>query len=272
MPVPFHPLLLAIPVIAIAAATLEGVWLARRRGYDWRAYWASLGDGVLRALSRLLPFGVGLAWIEFCWDHRLQTVALDHWRAWLALFVAVEFVYYWMHRADHRVRVFWATHAVHHSPNELTLASAYRLGFTLQFGPGAFFLSPLVFLGFPPLAVVGMLAGNLVYQFWIHNTWMPRLGPLEWILNTPTHHRVHHACNPEYLDRNFGGVLIVFDRMFGTFQAPVAAVPLRFGLTRPVRSYNPLKVGVHEWRAMLADLARARRPREVLGIVLGPPR
>jgi sterol desaturase/sphingolipid hydroxylase (fatty acid hydroxylase superfamily) len=275
MPSPFAnppPFLWLVPVVAVAAATAEGVWLTRRRSYDWRAYWASLGDALLRGLTRLLPIGVGYAWLQWCWQHRVQTLSLDGPLAWAALFVAVEFLYYWLHRADHRIRWLWATHAVHHSPEELTLASAYRLGFTMAIEPGAFLFSPLVVLGVPPLAVLGMLAANLLYQFWIHNTWMPRLGPLEWVLNTPTHHRVHHASNPEYLDRNFGGVLIVFDRLFGTFQAPLDGVPLRFGLTTPVRSYDPVRVGLHAWRALFDDLHRARGPRAAAAVLFGPPR
>ena len=133
---------------------------------------------------------------------------------------------------------------MHHSPNELTLAAALRLGWTGKLTGTAFFFAPLVWLGFAPLAVLGALSANLLYQFWLHAAWVPRLGPLEWVLNTPTHHKVHHASNPEYLDCNYGGVLIVFDRLFGTFVELRDEVPPRYGLTPPLHSHNPVRIAL----------------------------
>jgi sterol desaturase/sphingolipid hydroxylase (fatty acid hydroxylase superfamily) len=177
-----------------------------------------------------------------------------------------------MHRADHRVRWLWATHSVHHSPNELNLAAAYRLGWTQALSLGPIFLAPLVLMGFPPIIVGAALGLNLLYQFWLHAPWMPRLGPLEWVLNTPAHHRVHHASNPEYLDANFGGVLIIFDRWFGSFREERVGVPLRYGLVEPMSSYNPIVIGLREWIAILRDALSSRSLRALFDSTLGPPR
>jgi len=189
----------------------------------------------------------------------------------LALFIGQEFCYYWFHRAAHRVRWFWCNHAVHHSPNQLNLSAAYRIGFLSRLTGSALFYTPLVWFGFPAKVVFEVLSLNLLYQFWIHATWIPKLGWLEWVLNTPSAHRVHHAANLEYLDANYGGVLIVFDRLFGTYRAERAELPCRYGLVTPMTSYNPLRVEFDQWLKLGRDLARARSLRAVLGHLLMPP-
>jgi sterol desaturase/sphingolipid hydroxylase (fatty acid hydroxylase superfamily) len=263
---------MAAPLAIVAAATIEGLLLERVRGrYDWRAYFASLGDMALRVAVRLMPVGAAGAVFDWLWARRLYTMPLESVWVWLTLFVGLEFLYYWMHRADHRVRWLWASHAVHHSPNELNLSAAYRLGFTGRLSFAPLFLAPLVLAGFPPLVVGGALALNLLYQFWLHASWMPRLGPLEWIFNTPAHHRVHHASNPEYLDANFGGVLIVFDRLFGTLRVERADVSIRYGLAEPMKSYNPFVIGLHEWMLIAHDIAASSTWREALRSAFGPP-
>jgi sterol desaturase/sphingolipid hydroxylase (fatty acid hydroxylase superfamily) len=267
-----HTALLFGPMLILIAATFEGLWLSRRGSYDWRAYFASGGDLLLRVAVGLLPLGLAAGALQALWPHRLYTMPLHSPWAWLTLFVGQDFFYYWMHRADHRVRWLWATHSVHHSPNELNLSAAYRLGWTARLSIAPLFFAPLVLSGFPPLLVGGALAANLLYQFWLHAPWIPRLGILEWVLNTPAHHRVHHGSNPEYIDRNFGGVLIVFDRLFGTFREQLPHVPIRFGLSRPNRSYNPLRVGLQEWLSIARDVIRARSVREAFVSAFGPPR
>jgi sterol desaturase/sphingolipid hydroxylase (fatty acid hydroxylase superfamily) len=260
-------------ILVLLIATLEGLVLSfvARQPYDWRAYFTSLADAVGRGLIRALPLGLVQALFLFLWEHRLYTMPMSAAGAWVLLFVGQELCYYWMHRADHRIRWLWANHAVHHSPNHLNLSAAYRLGWTQGLSGGALFFAPLVLIGFHPVLVVGALAANLLYQFWLHTEWIPKLGPLEWVLNTPSHHRVHHASNAEYLDANFGGVLIVFDRLFGTFVAERDDVPCRYGLTQPLRTYNPLKIAFHEWLAMGRDVLRARDLREAVGYLFGPP-
>jgi sterol desaturase/sphingolipid hydroxylase (fatty acid hydroxylase superfamily) len=224
--------LLFLPAILIVAAAAEGFYLQHARGqsYDWRSYFASLGEVIGRIfINRAVGLGVAGSVFALVSRVRIATIPMNHWYAWLALLLALEFFYYWMHRADHRVQWLWATHAVHHSTNAYNLSAAYRLGWTSGVSGGALFFAPLVFIGFPVQAVLAAAALNLFYQFWLHTELVPRLGILEWFLNTPRHHRVHHARNPEYIDKNFGGVLIVFDRAFETFASQHPRVPRDYG-------------------------------------------
>lgn len=260
-------------LVVLAAALVEGLVRTLRRGdgYDWRAFAATACDVIGRRLVDGLGLSLAAPLLAWIYDHRLATLQPDSVASALLLFVGQEFCYYWHHRAAHRVRWFWASHCVHHTPNELTLASALRLGWTGSLTGGAVFFAPLIWLGFHPLVVAAAVALNLLYQFWLHATWIPRLGPLECLLNTPAHHRVHHASNAAYLDRNFGGVLIVFDRLFGTFAEERDALPPRYGLVTPLHSCNPLVIALHGWRALARDLAAARGARAALRTLFGPP-
>jgi sterol desaturase/sphingolipid hydroxylase (fatty acid hydroxylase superfamily) len=262
-----------VAAVLLGAVLLEAllrrfVW---RRPCDWRGVAASIADAVVRRGIDLVGLTLAAPVPAFAYAHRLTTWRMDSAAGWAALFLLVEFAYYWHHRATHRVRWFWATHAVHHSSNELMLASAVRLGWTGRLGGALLFFSPLVWLGFAPQDVFGLVAAGLFYQFWIHADWLPRLGPLEAVLNTPAHHRVHHASNPEYLDCNYGSVLIVFDRLFGTFVAARPDIEIRYGLVHPVTSHNPIRIAFHEWMAMGRDALAARGVRARLKVVFGPP-
>ena len=268
------PPLLGVPLLVFAGiAALEGAALMRRGGYDWKSYWASLGDAAGRALLGLLVQGGVVGGLLLgIWEFRLTTIGMDHGWHWVALFVGQEFCYYWMPRPDHRVRWCWLNHSVHHSPEQYALSTAYRLGWTGKLTGAAVFFGPLVWLGFPVPYVVGALAVNLLYQYWLHTELVPRLArPIEFVFNTPAHHRVHHARNPEYLDCNYGGVLIVFARLFGTCREEIPGVPLRYGLVEPVRSYNPVKIVFHAWVKLGRDLRRARGLRQVVMTLFGPP-
>lgn len=262
-------LLLAMAVFILA----EGWWRRRiaRRGYDGGEARASLAI----AFGNLFTGALGAAVLGGLFAAAARLAPL-HWplrdgRTWLAGFVAVEFVYYGFHRASHEVRWMWANHAVHHSPEEMTLLSSIRLGWTNLFSFGWLFFLPLVLLGFDPRMVFALLAIDLHYQFFLHTEAIGRLGPLEWVLNTPAHHRVHHASNPEYLDCNYGGMLIVFDRLFGSFRGERADVPIRYGLAHPLGSRNPFTLAFGEWRRLFAAMKSAATPRAALRIALGRP-
>ena len=262
-------LLLSMTVLVLA----EWWWRRRvaHRGYDHREARATLGiafgnlftgaasalaiGGIFAAVSRIAP----LHW------------PLRDWRTWAAGFVAVEFAYYWFHRSSHEVRWMWANHAVHHTPEQMTLLSSIRLGWTNLFSFGWLFYLPLVLLGFDPRLVFALLAFDLHYQFFLHTEAIGRLGPLEWVLNTPAHHRVHHASNADYLDCNYGGMVIVFDRLFGTFREERAGEPIRYGLAHPLRSRNPFVLNFGEWKRLIAAMKSAGHPRAALRIALGRP-
>ena len=270
----FTVLAWSLPAV-IVLATVEGLVLTfvARRAYDWRSWAASATDAVVRQylVAALVSASLAGPLIELAWTHRLARVPLNGVAAFAVLFLGQELCYYWFHRAAHRVRWFWATHAVHHSPNEFNLGIAYRFGWTGKLAGNALFFVPMIWLGFAPDAVFATLSLNLLYQFWLHTEWVPRLGWLEYVLNTPSHHRVHHASNADYIDANYGGVLIVFDRLFGTFVAERDDLPCRYGLTTPLVSHNPVRIAFHEWLNMANDLRQARSWREGIGFVLGPP-
>lgn len=263
-------------VLVLVSSLAEALVLSVRRGwrsYDWRAAGVSVVDFLVREypLHWLLPLAFWTDIMDWFWRHRLWTLSMNHWSGWIACFVGQEFCYYWFHRAAHRTRWFWCNHAVHHSPNQLNLSAAYRFGWTGRLtGSTAFFVLAPVF-GMPPRIVMMLLSLNLLYQFWLHATWIPRLGPLEWVLNTPSAHRVHHASNTEYLDGNYGGVLIVFDRLFGTYISEQRDVPCRFGLVRPMTTYNLLTIEFTHWRALWRDVRAARSLCEACRYLIEPP-
>ena len=264
-------LLVAAPTV-LALALLEAVILSRRASYDWRAFGISALDLVARiAFGLLVPLSIATPLVIWAIQHRLFVIELDGWVAVLLLFLGQEFCYYWYHRAAHRVRWFWANHAVHHSPNELNLSAAVRIGIVGKLTGVTLFFVPLIWIGFDVRTVFSVLTLNLLYQFWIHATWIPKLGWLEYVLNTPSAHRVHHAANPEYLDANYGGVLIVFDRLFGTYVAERDDLPCRYGLVHPMTSYNPLRIEFTQWIELARDLRRVRSVRAALGTLFMPP-
>ena len=181
--------------------------------------------------------------------------------AWVLLVVAEDLCYYAYHRVSHEVRLFWAGHVVHHSSRRYTLGTALRQSWTAPV-LGMVFWMPLPLLGFRPEWVALMSSFSLLYQYWIHTETIGRLGPLEWVMNTPSHHRVHHGSNPQYIDRNHAGIFIVWDRLFGTFEPEGEKVV--YGLTRDVGTYNPVTLQLHEFRAIAHDVQRASSFGEAL--------
>ena len=185
----------------------------------------------------------------WAYDFRLMTIPFAWW-AWILCFFIDDLAYYAFHRSAHRVRWFWASHVNHHSSQHYNLSTALRQTWTGFFAISFIFRVPLLFLGFHPAMVAFIGAVNLIYQFWIHTEAIDRLGAAENILNTPSHHRVHHGVQQEYLDKNYGGILIIWDRLFGTFQREGERV--RYGLTKNIDTFNPLRIASHEY----ADIAR----------------
>jgi sterol desaturase/sphingolipid hydroxylase (fatty acid hydroxylase superfamily) len=182
--------------------------------------------------------------------------------------VAVDFAYYWNHRFVHRARVGWAAHQAHHSSTYMNFATALRQKWNPWFE--LFFFLPLPFLGISPLGIYLAFSINLVYQFFVHTETIQRLPrPIELVFNTPSHHRVHHGSDPIYLDKNYAGILIVWDRLFGTFQQEIHTP--HYGLTHPVTTYNLLKLQYGDYGDLWRDLRRARSWRERIGFLFMPP-
>jgi sterol desaturase/sphingolipid hydroxylase (fatty acid hydroxylase superfamily) len=253
----------------LALLALEA-WLARRQGrasYEARDTAASLAMGVGNVVVTLAVKGVTLAAFFLAYDYRLFELGTGP-LSWLLLFFAEDLVYYVWHRASHEVELLWAAHENHHSSQHFNLSTALRQSWTTPFTTLPFWIL-LPLLGFHPWMVLTMTSISLIYQFWIHTELIGRMGPFEWLFNSPSHHRVHHGANVEYLDRNHGGILIVWDRLFGTFEPEGA--PVRYGLTKNLKTFDPLRIAFHEWGAMWGRAFRARSLGEALRFVLLPP-
>jgi sterol desaturase/sphingolipid hydroxylase (fatty acid hydroxylase superfamily) len=267
----FERILLVFSLLSLLGAVIEGVVLTRARGYDWKAAGISVLDVAFRvAVKNLIPVSIATIVLRAAAKHQLFEISMSGWPSWALLFIGVEFFYYWMHRANHRIRWFWCNHAVHHAPTELNLSVSFRVGALERVTGNVLFYAPLVLLGFPTEPVFALVSLNLLYQNWIHATWIPKLGWLEYVFNTPSAHRVHHATNLEYLDANYGGVLIIFDRLFGTYRAERAEAPCSYGLVKPTSRYNPLAVEFQQWWWLARDIVRAGSLRGLLAIVMPP--
>lgn len=264
----------AVPffVGAIALELVVMLW-DRRVRYRLNDAASSIFAGALSRLPELFVKGLALGPYAYIWQHwRLVTLPGDTWAAWLAMFVLVEYGYYWFHRMAHECNLGWATHVTHHNSEDYNLATALRQGALQSFASWPFMLSGAV-LGLPLPLYVFHAQVNTLYQFWIHTCAIDRLPwPLELVLNTPSHHRVHHARNARYIDKNYGGTLIVFDRLFGTFAPEDAADPPLFGITHTLDSWSPVWAQVHHFAEMAKTSAAVPSWLERLGVwtVLGP--
>ena len=270
-----RPGLLIAPAAALLlmAAEYTIARLTKSDSYDLGETAASLVIAIGHRVTTAVGAGVLGLPIGWIYEHRLFDIAPYGPASLAALFLAVEFCYYWHHVAMHRVKWFWAAHGVHHSAAKLNLTAAVRLGWGGNLSGGFLFYLPLVWLGFAPASVFATMAIGLLYQFFLHTAHAPRLGPLEWVLNTPRHHHVHHASNDAYLDKNFGSVLIVFDRLFGTFAAAPAEEPLRYGLKGgPAPNRHPFAAALAGWQEIGRDLRRAGSWRGRWQALFGSPR
>lgn len=193
------------------------------------------------------------------------------WIYWTALLLAEDFLFYWLHRVDHYCRLFWAVHVTHHSSEEFNLTVGFRSSVFQPLYRFIWFI-PLPFLGFRPEDVMLIYAITQIYGILIHTRFIGKLGPLEWFLSTPSHHRVHHASNVPYLDKNMGMVLIIWDRLFGTFAEEKDEEPVRYGLTKNLpNAYDPINTVVHEWKDIFQDQKQKLTLKQRVGYLLGPP-
>jgi sterol desaturase/sphingolipid hydroxylase (fatty acid hydroxylase superfamily) len=253
------PSLYAIPFFLVAIA-LEALW-SRRRGYGWyrgRDTFVSLCMLVASALVELLPrlLAVGLMF-KLHEISPLRDVVGRQWWAWLLLFFLEDFTYYWFHRMNHEVRLLWAGHVNHHSSQYLNFGTALRQGVGERVHKFLFWLW-LPLLGFDPLMIITAIGISLFYQFWIHTHAVGKLHPwIEAVFNTPSHHRVHHGSNIRYLDCNHGGILIIWDRLFGTFSPELDEEPVVYGLTKNIDGDSVLTVLLHEYLSLWRDIRAA---------------
>ena len=260
----------AIPFFFLAIG-IELAWNAYRKAGFYRSNDAinSLSLGVLSTTSKLVLIDIAgrvYGWVQQ--DLAIARWSLDGWLSLVVAFVVYDFCYYWFHRISHERKIFWAAHVAHHQSEEYNLTTALRqtsTGFLL----GWLFYIPCFLLGMPAEVFVTVASANLIYQFWVHTRFVTTLGPLEYVLVTPMNHRVHHARNPEYIDRNYGGFFILWDRMFGTYKAEDGRTPIDYGITRGLNSCNPLWANLHVYADMLRDTIKTPRLRDKLGIWYG---
>ena len=246
-------------------------WVAARRGarlFRLQDSVNSLGCGIVQQATSIVLKGFVVGGYFFVHEYFAIFSLEESPLVWLALFFLVDHQYYWFHRASHRVNFVWATHVVHHQSEDYNLTTALRQS-ALQGVLSAPFYWPLALLGFPPLAFVAMSTANTLYQFWIHTRLVGKLGPLEWVLNTPSHHRVHHGIDPEYIDKNYAGILIVWDRLYGTFieerREPA------YGTVKPLASWNVLWANAEQWARCWRVAQKTARLRDKLWIWVAPP-
>jgi sterol desaturase/sphingolipid hydroxylase (fatty acid hydroxylase superfamily) len=265
-------LFLAISLGAIAIEAALGSLSRIKARYRAKDTFASLGMQIGNIAMNLMMAGIVFAGLTAVYKVRLFTISPASPWAWLVLFVLDDFTYYWFHRISHECRFWWAAHVNHHSSQEYNLSTAVRQSWTSVIVGTWTPWIPLAFLGFPPAMILAQQGFNLFYQFWIHTEAVRRMPQwFEYLFNTPSHHRVHHASNPLYLDRNYAGVLMVWDRFFGTFVAERDDVPPRYGIVKNIDTFNPIRIAFHEWTGIIHDLAAIRSVREGIGIVFGPP-
>ncbi len=263
------PTVIAIPFFALLIA-LEAWHLIRenRADFDKKDTWANIFIGFLSVAWGAL-FGLATGYF-YLWAYEFAPykMPMDAAWAWAILLFVDDFAYYWFHRVSHEVRFFWNFHVVHHSSNQYNLSVAVRQSWFSGVAHWIFYL-PIALLGFPFWAFATIHGLNLIYQFWIHTKLVGKIGFLEKILNTPSHHRVHHGVNNQYLDKNYAGIFIVWDKLFGTFTAETESP--RYGITTPLTGYNLLWINSHGWAEMFAAMKTKRTLTGKLRCAFGAP-
>ncbi|WP_371397191.1 sterol desaturase family protein [Fretibacter rubidus] len=262
---PFFGLAVLLEVLYLRLRRVHGAYMAKDAA-------ASMSMGAGQLLSDILMGFISFGILMFIWQFRLFDWGYSP-LVFFACLIAQDFVYYYKHYAAHRIRWFWSAHVVHHSSEHYNLSTALRQPWNNHITGFVLLSSPLVLLGFHPLLIGFVGAVNLVYQFWIHTETikkMPRW--FEFIFNTPSHHRVHHATNPQYLDSNFAGIFIIWDRIFGTFVAEDEADPVRYGVVKPIETFNPVRIAFGEMIGIFKDSAQGGISlRQRFGYIFGPP-
>ena len=267
-----NPIVYAIPVFF---GLMGAEWLlAHRRGV--RAFRlgdtvSSVGLGAISQVTGLFSKAINLGIYVFVYENlRLTTLPQDAWWVWLVALLLYDFLYYWHHRLGHRVGVLWAAHVVHHQSEDFNLGTALRQtssGFLL----GWVFYLPMAIAGFPPLVFVVVALIDLLYQYWIHTEQIGRLGWFDRVFASPSNHRVHHGVNDRYVDRNYGGILILWDRLFGSFQDELPQEPVVYGTRKPLRSHDPVWANLEVYAALARMSWHTRRWRDKLAVWWKPP-
>lgn len=273
---PNFPMILAFaaPLFVVSIA-LEWFFVSHKKlagRYETKDAWASMTMGLGNLASDILMGFISLGFLLWLWRFRLLDLGYSLPIILLAL-VAQDFIYYWKHRAAHVIRWFWSAHVVHHSSEHYNLSTALRQPWNNHFTGYVLLSSPLIIFGFHPLLIGFVASINLLYQFWIHTEAIDKCPKwFEAIFNTPSHHRVHHATNPRYLDSNFAGIFIIWDKMFGTFVPELDDEEISYGIVKQIETYNPIKIAFIELLAIFKDACqKGLSLKQRLGYVFAPP-
>lgn len=265
------PVQYAVPAFVVLVL-LEMIYgrLSQKTHYEPKDTAASLLMGFGNTITGALSAGVAITLYIWASQFRLFDLGAQWW-GWALCFVLDDLRYYIYHRVGHRVRWVWASHINHHSSQHYNLSTALRQTWTDFFTGSFLFRLPLIFIGFEPAMIIFCWGLNLIYQFWIHTETIGNLGIIEEFMNTPSHHRVHHATNPRYLDSNYAGVFIIWDKLFGTFVREEKNDPPHYGIVHNLGTFNLLRVAFHEWLSLGRDLCAAKTWKERFWYAFGPP-
>ena len=249
--------------------------LRKQESYTWK-------DTIQNIYLMLLNAGIDLLFrviyigfiLSFFYDHRWAEPIRNPWIYWVVLLVFEDFMYYWLHRVDHVCRLFWATHVTHHSSPQFNLTVGFRSSVMEPLYRFVYFI-PIALCGFRPIDIAFIYAATQTWGILVHTERINKAGWLEYILVTPSHHRVHHGSNPKYLDKNMGMFLIIWDKLFGSFQPELTAEkyqPIKYGLTKPLEKETPVNIVFHEWSNIRKDLQKkGLTPRQKWNYLFGPP-
>jgi len=272
-------LLLAMAPVFLACIGWEAWHLRRTRPgarlYSWRDTLCNAALALMQQAADKLAWLAILPVYAFFYDNYRVHTWHASWLSFALLFVAQDLLYYMFHRCSHRVRWLWAAHVVHHSSERMNFSTAFRQSLMYPVAGMWLFWIPLAVLGFPPKQIVAIVLINLGFQFFVHTQAIGKFGGkfawIEYVFNTPSIHRVHHARNDRYIDRNYAGVLVIWDRLFGSYVDEDLREPPVYGIVEPLRTYNPLKATFHEWASMARDFASARSVPDKLRALFAPP-
>jgi len=216
------------------------------------------------ALAILMP------WFYVLYEYRFWDIEVSFVTMFVA-FLLQDFLYYWFHRASHNIHWMWAAHVAHHSSTHMNYSTAFRQSLMYPIAGMWVFWTPVILIGYDPKVVFAVVALNLAFQFFVHTKIVGKLGLVEKLFNTPSHHRVHHAINPKYIDRNYAGVLIIWDKLFGTYVEEDEQVPCEFGIVGQLNSDNPIKISFHQWVHLFKQTKRATSWRARYKALFGYP-
>jgi sterol desaturase/sphingolipid hydroxylase (fatty acid hydroxylase superfamily) len=264
-------ILQAIPAMLLLII-IEAIYLIKDHRFSntKKDLLANAGLGFGFVILSPVTKSINLVVYALMYEHRIFDITHHIWLAWFLCFLADDFSFYWSHRMSHEVRFLWASHQVHHSGEVLSLSGAFRQSWTSNISGTFLFWMWMPLLGFTPAMIMFMKSLTAIYQFWLHTEAIGKLpGWFEGVFNTPSHHRVHHGSDVEYLDKNHGGITIIWDKIFGTFQEETHRPT--YGLTKNIGSYNPFVIFLFEWKNMFKDLRRAKTPREFFNYIFNAP-